>query len=164
MLKKLIAVVAGRSRRCRCGILAELTSDPEAPVRLDETTGEYHLQLKTHGFAVLHYCPFCGGGMSPSLQRARATRIPRSEKERLVKMFMDLKTTDDVVARLGRPDYDSGAGVMSSGSGDKYGTEKAEMVRVLRYTRISDVASAVVCERANGSIGVVLEAKPQRDA
>lgn len=164
MLNKLLASLTLR-RKCRCGALARLAADRDAPIHVKEDTGEFELHAAAEGLSHAHiplyYCPFCGGRLEGLRGFSRAKQIPRAERNRLVKLTMGLNTLDEVQRSLGGADHVSRAGTFSSPGRRKEVGESIELLRVLRYSRLSQVATVIVCERANGSVGISFEAKPE---
>ncbi len=164
MVNKLFASLI-RRRKCRCGVPAGLAAGRDAPIQVKQDTGEFELRADgeglSHAHIPLYYCPFCGGRLEAVRGPARAKQIPRAERDRLVKLTMGLNTLDQVQHSLGDADQDSRAGIFSSPGPSEAGGQSIELLRVLRYSRLSKIATVIVCERANGSVGITFEAKPE---
>lgn len=100
---------------CACIWLHRAADDPKIPVTFNAELNEFHL-LKTGGYLLLYYCPFCGRRAPKSLRDTFFAHIPPEEEARLNDLSKDFKTFDDVRAAWSTSDRDRRLGPMPNPS------------------------------------------------
>jgi len=101
---------------CQCRFLEEASVEPASPIVFDEKMNEYHIERVAkgrRGHYVIYHCPFCGGAAPRSRRHTFFATITSAEEERLFTLTSGLKSFEDVVAKLGKPDSDLDPGVQT---------------------------------------------------
>ncbi len=147
---------------CTCRYLQSAAEDADNPIAFDEKTSEYQFTYREPGLdgpsmLVIYHCPFCGGAAPRSKRSLLFATIPRSEEKRLAVLLGPIKTLDEAVALLGKPDYDGHGRVRDPGSDERAPT--VECRREIRYEDLSDVAAVWITERPDGSVSCCLQGK-----
>lgn len=160
MWKRMRGMMPGPRELCRCGTLAKLAAEPGGPVIFVKPTGEYRLMLgdPEGGYVLIRFCPVCGGGAYPGDQE-QVGHLTNAEKHRLIKLTEGLSNLADVRGRLGVADYDSKVGTATTRPKEPGICERTEVIRVLRYERLSASADVIVVERIDGSVAFGFETK-----
>ena len=137
---------------CACGFLERAAQDRRLPIRLDSKTNEYHVRSNgTHGTVidmVIYHCPFCGGAAPESTRSRSFANIDDVESTRLQNLVRDIKSADDALKMLGRPDSDR-----------QVKSEHGASRRVLIFSRLSDAADVHVNTSAGNSAEVTIAPK-----
>jgi hypothetical protein len=84
-------------------------------------------------------------------------RIPESEEARLAQILEPVKTMDDALALLGKPDFDGHSVSKRPEAENK--APRIEHHRTIRYDGLSDVADVLITERRDGKIFWQLQGK-----
>ncbi|XVJ58925.1 MAG: hypothetical protein HEQ23_05800 [Tepidisphaera sp.] len=151
------------STPCSCKYLEHSADDPTIPIAFDEKTNEYHYQYYepgSHGLSTLniYHCPFCGGAAPKSKRHLLFHVIPPKEMRRLTDLIGTVATFEEVIRKLGKPDFDDLQGLESRHEdGDRPPTMRRS--RTLQYSRFSDVAQVWFSERPDGRISWQLVGK-----
>jgi len=81
----------------------------------------------------MSYCPGCGGAFPDSSKRIWVPLLPQGELDSVHQLAADLKDAEQIIARLGPPDYDSttvqAGGIATAGA--------PEPVRNIEYYNLS---------------------------
>jgi hypothetical protein len=86
---------------CDCGWLSLAINDPQSGVAYNAAAN----QIALSGYPLYH-CPFCGGRYPDPSKPMWVPIIPTGEKERLEHLIANLVGRDDILQKLGKPDYD----------------------------------------------------------
>jgi len=92
---------------CKCGLLDGVLDDPESPIKFDHEYLEYSLQCGATEWCV-HYCPFCGETLRKSLRVFY--EITKEEEARLRALIAGCETRQQIIEKLGQPDWQFPAG------------------------------------------------------
>ncbi len=143
-------------KSCQCNYLQRAADNPENPIRFDQRTSEYQFVFGDGRLRIFH-CPFCGGAAPESKRSLLFAQIPYSEEDRLSQVLEPIKTIDDALELLGKPDVDSYLAVRTPEAENKAPT--IERLRDIRYYGLSDVADVSIAERPDGLISWHLQGK-----
>jgi hypothetical protein len=134
---------------CACDYLQNAASDESNPIRFDERAGEFQF-IYGDAMLVIYHCPFCGGGAPPSKREQLFHAISTDERERLTDLVGSLRTIEEAIATLGKPDFESQS-VASQVEKDAQPPE-VTVTRLIRYYSLSDAAEVNVIERPDGTV------------
>jgi len=150
--------------RCECGHMDQLTRIPASPVTFNTDVQEYHIQYRTPSGAQaalsVYHCIFCGGRLKDSTRHYLFETIPNAEQARLDQMVSSIRTVDDVLRALGKPDVEHQISPESLPLQDA--NDASRPTRSLTYNKLSTVADIHVNVAPNGS--VVALVVPKRKA
>jgi hypothetical protein len=95
--------------------LERVAHDPDCPINFDPELNEYNLIYGHHTMRIYH-CPFCAGRAPESLRDQLFATVPEEETARLHRLTMDLKTEEEVLAKLGEPTqvFEMGGGMQDA--------------------------------------------------
>jgi len=128
------------TRPCNCNWPRDVSAEPDNSIRLDEATGEYQFITPRGGALTIYHCPFCGGVMPRSRRADLFAYITEAELQRLDRLTRDIKTVDDAVRALGRPDRDTPGGLRVRTPAKGRRPPHVASCRVLTFTSVSDTA------------------------
>ena len=142
---------------CDCGILEEAADNPYLPIEFNESLNEFHLVYNVNGgegrFTFWH-CPLCGGRAPESKRALMFKKLTVEERSRLVELTKHLKTLDEVISSLGKPDKDDAAGVMMELPETENTPPIDQSYRSLVYENLSDIANIHVTVYPNERVGI----------
>jgi hypothetical protein len=144
------------TKRCRCDYLQNAADDPDNPIRFVPRTAEYQFAYGD-SMLVIYHCPFCGGAAPESKRHMLFAQIPDAEDERLTELMDGLRTIEDVIGRLGKPDFEG----LSTARHFECENQAPSIQhhRDIRYHRFSEVADIWITERPDGTIFWRLQGK-----
>ena len=152
-----------KSRQCTCGFLERVVAEPGIPIVFDERTNEYHVVHNAKdrgGHTIIYHCPFCGGAAPRSKRGSLFATITSDEARRLHELASGLRTINDAITRLGKPDEDHDPGMTVHTKGSASEPPKVVSYRLLRYTHLSKVANVELIDQGpERGIRVVLQGK-----
>jgi hypothetical protein len=107
------------------------------PIKFDRRFNEYHFRASSKrdgsvSEVVIYHCPFCGGTAPESTRSQSFAVVGQGERERLLRLLADVKSAEDVVPVLGKP------------NSDRKVRSNAGAQRTLVYSHLSDVADIYV--------------------
>jgi hypothetical protein len=141
------------STPCDCHWLERAAEDPEWPVEFDERLNEYHLRHGSgQGQAPIYHCPFCGGAAPRSRRAKLFARVHHEEAKRLHELTKSLRTVDEVLATLGKPDFDRDAGLTDEVPERDGKAGQTEVFRTLVYSGKSATADIHVTLLRGGEV------------
>jgi hypothetical protein len=131
-------------------------------VAFDPKMNEYSITYAVpggNGFALLRYCPGCGGKAPASVRQSLFARLTNAEVHRLQELTAGIKTVADAFNVLGAPDDDCpvGAGQVSAYRDDE--PQVAEFFRTLVYRRLSETADVHVTVRSDHDLRITYQGK-----
>jgi hypothetical protein len=129
---------------CKCRSLQMSASHPEKPISFDKRMNEYHINYGNGGYLMVYHCPFCGGAAPKSRRGKFFAVIPEREDKRLFELTKDIKTMEEAIAKLGKPDFD--APRFSGSTRGKNKPMEIEYSRCLIYKKLSDFAEVQIFE------------------
>jgi len=92
--------------KCICTWLDQMANDPNVPITYLELSGRYAFQYtprkNVYNTLYMDYCPNCGGKVFES---NKEVLIPEEELKRLKSLTGNIKTVEDAVKVLGKPDH-----------------------------------------------------------
>lgn len=153
---------------CVCGYLDRAADDADLPIAFDERTNEFHYlypdpdndgELAT---LIIRHCPHCGGAAPPSRRAQLFKSISIAEENRLYAMADGLNSVEEAVRKLGPPDEDMPVGMTSRAPAMNGDPPVVTRHRILRYTRLSDVATLDLIVQPSGTLSCHLLAKEIR--
>ena len=142
---------------CDCDTLQNAADNPHLPIVFDAKLNEFHLIYNVNGGKGqmnLYHCFFCGGKAPESKRHLQFAMISDEERFRLRELINRLKTLDDVLATLGKPDQDHEDGVMIMLPETEANPPKEQAYRSLVYENLSDVADIRVTFYPNQNVGI----------
>lgn len=146
---------------CRCGYLQQHAGDPDVPVKFDAQTNEYYFAYgeKLDAKLFIWHCPMCGGRAPHSTRGNLFEVVGHTELMRLHALTAKLKTLDEVLTALGKPDSDRefGKGVTTPERGK--GPPVTKFYRTLTYKNYSETADISVTVRADGRVEFAFSGK-----
>ena len=133
----------------------DLAAKPESIIRCQSAEREYYICGAKELSVCLFFCPICGRKLPPH-QTNRYEKSPL-EVERLTKLFANVRSTDDAIEQVGRPDFERGPNT------DHF-YWKGERVsvgfkRALFYERFAKTVEVLVVEWSDGKTDVKFLAK-----
>lgn len=150
---------------CNCGVIPELASNPNGPVKFEPKDNEYRLYNDPHdtssGYHAMRYCFWCGRKLE-KLAPSEYLVIPETEEARLVRLTSSFKTFVDVQSVLGPANHEA-TGIARSAFSERC-PQETELVRILTYTGLSPIANVMVFERKDGSVGFTFIHKSRRES
>jgi hypothetical protein len=142
---------------CGCGWLERESNEPDSPVRFDPVLNEYNIIRGGGAELRVYHCPFCGGSAPKSKRSLMFAHITDAERGRLIQLTHHLRTVDDVLRELGKPDDDSYA---SSTTPEKNGKpDTVEVYQALRYYNLSETADVWVTVFPGGKASITFQGK-----
>jgi hypothetical protein len=133
---------------CDCGWIATAINDPSSGISFDPAARKVTLA----GNYYLYHCPFCGGRFPDSSKPISVPIFSPEERERLELLTKDLTTPEQVIQRLGPPDYNQPMLAYREHEGKMVHDESIPPVRNLEYYHLSDIAKIEFYFRADGSM------------
>ncbi len=112
------------------------------PITFDAEMNEYHLMHldERAGYSMIRFCPWCGGAAPRSLRAAFFSTITQEEEDRLRELLRDIKTLDDAIEKLGKPDADLNDGVVTKTPGSDEAPQTIKSYRALLFGGLSTTA------------------------
>jgi hypothetical protein len=140
------------STPCRCPWLQNAASEPQVPVRFEEKFGEYQVERRDGGYLVIRHCPWCGGA-APSKRASLFATIPNTELRRLGRLTANLKTVEDALAHLGKPDdrHPEGLTIHTPARGRR--PAQAETFPTMTFSKLSKVADVTLADYGPRGVG-----------
>lgn len=142
---------------CTCGWFERMAAEPHTPIEYDAITNEYLLVSErpaSRGYAILRYCPGCGGSAPESRRGSLFATLTDAERSRLVQLTTGLTTFAKVVEALGEPDHDSPAGYVETRPGTDTTPERTTVHRTLVYEKLSETARVRFTDLHDGTVSV----------
>ena len=136
-----------------------MADDPKFPIEFDATLNEYHITHAGDGYALIYYCPFCGGSTPKSKRERLFHRITTAENLRLSELTKNLRTIQDVTTALGEPDIRQPVGVVTTTPERDGKPEVTRSCPVLIYTKLSDVADIHVTVYPTDRVAITFQGK-----
>jgi len=147
---------------CDCNWLASHVDDGRWPIVFDPVVNEYHFTYPTpHGpaCAIIRHCPWCGGRAPQSKRASLFARISPHERQRLKELIAPLKTVDDVLRVLGKPDHDAMGGAATiKPETDTRGAEH-QFFRHMIYQGLSETALVRVHVLPGDAVSITFSGK-----
>jgi hypothetical protein len=162
------------TKKCKCHYLERSADDRDSPIEFDEKTNEYHFTYftsldgrlgapprsapadsqrpKPNSFLVIRHCPWCGGVAPESKRGSLFRHVPNSEERRLRTLIAGAKSLDEVIERLGPPEFDDPAGVGSSEPERDGRPMSVQSFRSLTYLNLSEDADVRITDFHNGRL------------
>lgn len=136
---------------CDCGWLEDSASDPELPIVFDEAINELQIEYsgrsgEATGVMVIYHCPFCGGAAPESKRDQLFAKVSTTEEYRLNELLKDIKTMDDAIEKLGRPEIDNPHGCIIQSKQTEKCPTITQNYRSLMYSNLSDVANVILTD------------------
>ena len=151
--------------QCTCGVLGELSKEPENPIKFDAALNEFHIEYLTPQgkkvAIVIYHCTFCGGTLPESRRDKLSKTIPESERQRLSQLIEGVNSIDDAFRAFGVPDFDdiiSTEGVVVN-SEENNGDLSRENERSLTYQRLSEYADVHINSSPGGVARILVVPK-----
>jgi hypothetical protein len=141
---------------CTCDYLQDQADTPSSPIVFDVESAEYQY-VSGDGMLVIYHCPFCGGAAPESKRNLLFAQIPEVEEERLAKLLYGIETIEEVLEKLGKPDFED---VSTTKKPERdHEAPQIQHHRNIRYHNLSDVAEVCIEERPDGKIFWQLQGK-----
>ncbi len=151
---------------CTCGSLQRAAEEPSNPIVFDATMNEYrlkHFDLEgtgQHGYGVIYHSVFCGGAAPRSQRGTFFVQITTAETRRLKALASGLRTVEDAIAKLGKPDEDHPTGMTTQSPATDTEPSIVRSYRLLRYTRLSETANVMFVDYGpERGLSMTLESK-----
>ena len=148
---------------CTCNYLESAVRDKDSPIRFDSRMNEFKFEYTSSdgvkGSLRIYHCPFCGGAAPASLRATLFATIPSAELGRLRTLTANIKTIQDVLDHLGKPDVDHPAGITITTPANGAQPPTTESFRVLTYLGLSDVAEIHITDYVNKGLRVSYQGK-----
>jgi hypothetical protein len=149
-------------RTCHCDWLKNAANDERFPVEYDRQNNTFKLQCQLGegqlGYAVLHYCPFCGG-RAPDIRKEKTfTHISEQEHQRLQQLTQQIKSIEDAFRILGEPQMMDPPSFLET----RLSQAENDMLRAARsltYQNVSETAIVHITEYEQGNISIVFQEK-----
>ena len=142
---------------CGCSWLERESNHPDSPIRFDPVLNEYNIVRGDGAVLRVYHCPFCGGSAPKSKRALMFAHITDTECGRLIELTHHLRTLEDVLRELGKPDEDSFA---SSTKAEKDGKpDTVEVYQHLIYHNLSETADVSVTVFPGGKASIGFEGK-----
>jgi hypothetical protein len=147
---------------CSCGVLENFANDPELPIAFDKFTNEFH--ILRHGEDarsghIIYRCFNCGGLPPASIRAELFHLVPIMETQRLATLCKDIRTLDDAIHILGKPDFDFVGGVKTMSAPKFDEAQVIEPFRALIYSNFSETASVHISDSPTGRARVYFQGK-----
>lgn len=120
-------------------------------MQFDSEFGEFCISCQTGGRLEIYYCPFCGGLVPRSVRESQYSFISDAEQSRILDLFKNIASEQDVLAKYGVPDDESSSGAIMPEQADK--PSRGEYRRVLTYQHLSPVAEVQFEISPDGRVG-----------
>ena len=92
---------------CECRWPRRAVARDQFPVTFDKEMGEYHLTTTPSGYAIMRYCPWCGGAFPKSKRDNFFTQPNDKEISELNELIESFSDADGMRLILGHPDHTS---------------------------------------------------------
>jgi hypothetical protein len=149
---------------CECDSLHRLAEEPGSPLRFNEASRYFFLAYESDSRlrheVLVKYCFFCGKLASRERRERGFHHITKAEQLRLVQLTAGITSLDEARARLGPPDSDFPAGLISTQPETSERGAVTECFRAFVYANLSSAAFVRIIERRDGSARIAFEAKP----
>jgi len=126
---------------------------------MNEFKFEYTSPGGVKGSLRIFHCPFCGGAAPASLRATLFATISGTELDRLRALTANIKTIQDALDHLGKPDIDNPSGIMITTPANGAQPPTTESFRVLTYEGLSDVADIHITDYVNKGLRVSYQGK-----
>ena len=148
---------------CECGWLSLHINEPRSAIRFDEQMNCFVID-SSEGQAVMHFCPGCGGKLPDSTKPVWVPLAPQGERERLEALTIGLSTADQVLARLGAPDYDEVGYTYWQRDGRMVRDETTPPFRNIEYYGLSDWYNLefYICDDGRIKVEIMIKSLPPR--
>lgn len=147
---------------CRCGYLQRESEDPAIPIEFDEEMREFHIAHQDGGFSVIYHCPWCGGVGPRSTRASYFATVTRAESERLRRLTSGLRSVEDSIAHLGKPDADDVSGTTITTPATRREPPSVTTYRTLRFSKLSETAEVILIDYGPKGIAFSFQGKPLR--
>ena len=146
---------------CTCGMLQQAAETAGTPVKFDKEMNEFRLvhDPDNAGGWILRHCFFCGGKAPNSLREYLFMRLTKEERWRLINLTKPLKTVEDVITALGKPDSDMEAGSSITYPEKDGNPEQTTYYRTLSYRNLSETANVRVMVYPAGQVAFSIGGK-----
>ena len=131
---------------CSCNWPRDVSAEPENSLRFDEAKREYTFITQNGGALDIYHCPFCGGVMPRSRKTAPFAYVSDAEVSRLVELTRNLKSVDQAIRALGRPDRITARGLRVRTPPKGRRPPRVKDYRVLTFTKVSDTADVELAD------------------
>ena len=152
-----MSIFSKTNELCDCNTLQDAADNPHLPIEFDAKLNEFHLVYDVNGGKGqmnLYHCFLCGGKAPGSKRHLQFATISDDERFRLRELINPLKTLDNVLTVLGKPDQDYADGVMVMLPETEDNPHKEQAYRSLVYEKLSDVADVRVTVYPNERVGI----------
>lgn len=123
-------------RRCSCRTLLAWSRERGTPITYDRRLQEFRLNGRT-GYAILSYCPICGGRLAESKRPNPFGVAVLKEGQRVRRMLSGLRTRQELIRVFGKPDGESRRGaIMQYNIGPKGEMRPTSKRRTMIYRNI----------------------------
>lgn len=145
--------------RCKCSWLQQAAAEPTVPVKFNEEVGEYQVESRDGGYLVIRHCPWCGGVAPPSRRASLFATMPQAEVERLKRLTANLKTLDEALAALGKPDRRDPEGLTVHTPERGRRPAHVETFPTMTFSKLSKVADVTLANYGPKGVGFSFSAK-----
>lgn len=139
--------------RCKCSWLQQASDEPTVPVRFREEVGEYQVENRDGGYLVIRHCPWCGGAAPRSKRASLFATMPQAEVERLKRLTANLKTLDEALAVLGKPDRRDAEGLTVRAPERGRRPANVETFPTMTFSKLSKVADVTLADYGPKGVG-----------
>jgi hypothetical protein len=134
------------SSPCRCRFLERTAAEPNEAITFEEDVNEYHIVRPQGGHWIVVHCPMCGGAAPRSKSHELFATITEAEADRLEELTGSLRTVNEAIALLGKPDHDMPHGMREHSPATSKAGSRIASYRTLLFTRLSDTADVTLTD------------------
>jgi hypothetical protein len=91
---------------CDCGWIAQALNSSGSGVSFDAERNLFFFATENGPIFSLYHCPFCGGAFPDPSKPVWAPILTDDERERLERLFKGAKSAEELLVRMGKPNYD----------------------------------------------------------
>lgn len=136
------------SERFPCDQLFKASAKENSPFHFDPKTCEFEVRMdptnSKRGAWPLYFCPFTGRPLG-SGRSFLFTQPTESETRRIYGLIEDVRTVDDLIKKLGKPDFSVG--------------KTDYMASAFTYTNLSQEADLIIVQELNGHLSPCVAGK-----
>jgi hypothetical protein len=147
---------------CVCGVIERATDEPDIPIIFDKMTNEFQLKCGPENrrrSITLYYCYFCGGRMPESRRDQLFARVTVSEEHRLRELAKEIKTIDDAIRILGKPDADRADGLRTHMADSDTEPTEINSYRTITYLGLSKTADVTFIDHREHGVAIQFTGK-----
>jgi hypothetical protein len=136
--------------------MTKLVAVSGGPIEFHATTRDYTLKVRDTHWVDLFYCPFCGRPTPRQTEPPAIAEVGSDEKARLLTLIEDCTSRDEIIQRLGAPDFEN----IRINQIDPIWNEAVKIDPAILYTKLSAVANLRVVFLDDSSVShAVIEPK-----